>query len=113
MKIEIERKEIFYVNYCKKLILSLVNKVMIVILEKKCSFCQFGLQNVYVLILFSFVIFKGLDFVLFYVSCFIFIFLSNWFLELNRCFKMLIDQELFIYSKYIVEVYNVLILVLI
>lgn len=86
---------------------------MTVIPEKKCSLCQFGPQNVYVLILFSFVIFKGLDSVSFYASCPTFIFPSNWFLELNRRFKMSTDQESSIHSKHIAEVHNVPISVLI
>lgn len=94
-------------------ILSSVNKAMTVIPEKKCSLCQFGPQNVYVLILFSFVIFKGLDSVSFYASCPTFIFPSNWFLELNRRFKMSTDQESSIHSKHIAEVHNVPISVLI
>lgn len=112
-KIETERKEISHANYRKKLILSSVNKAMTVIPEKKCSLCQFGPQNVYVLILFSFVIFKGLDSVSFYASCPTFIFPSNWFLELNRRFKMSTDQESSIHSKHIAEVHNVPISVLI
>lgn len=86
---------------------------MTVVPEKKCSLCQFGPQNVYVLILFSFVIFKGLDSVSFYASCPTFIFPSNWFLELNRRFKMSTDQESSIHSKHIAEVHNVPISVLI
>lgn len=86
---------------------------MTVIPEKKCSLCQFGLQNVYVLMLFSFVIFKGLDSVSFYASCPTFIFPSNWFLELNRRLKMSTDQDSSIHSKHIAEVHNVPISVLI
>lgn len=86
---------------------------MTVIPEKKCSLCQFGPQNVYVLILFSFVIFKGLDSVSFYASCPTFIFPSNWFLELNRRLKMSTDQDSSIHSKHIAEVHNVPISVLI
>lgn len=86
---------------------------MIFIPEKKCSLCQFGLQNVYVLILFSFVIFKGLDSVSFCASCPTFIFPSNWFLELNRRLKMSTDQDSSIHSKHIAEVHNVPISVLI
>lgn len=86
---------------------------MTVIPEKKCSLCQFGPHNVCVLILFSFVIFKGLDSVSFYASCPTFIFPSNWFLELNRRLKMSIDQDSSIHSKHIAEVHNVPISVLI
>lgn len=81
--------------------------------EKKYRLCQFGSYNVCVLIIFSFVIFKGLDSVSFYASCPTFIFPSNWFLELNRRLKMSTDQDSSIHSKHIAEVHNVPISVLI
>lgn len=86
---------------------------MIITPEKKCSRCHFGSHNVCVLILFSFVIFKGLDSESFYSSCPTFIFPKNWFLELNRRLKMSTDQDSSIHSKHIAEVHNVPISVLI